>query len=107
MPYLTNFFGWEFFVGVEHRDRCWTGVVRVTSDAPDMSVVVRCDKRRWVEALAVNDAQELALEWAERLEQSPRQLRYDAESSLLQAACLFPNEEMQGVQFLNVGTHHA
>ncbi|MEH3086883.1 MAG: hypothetical protein PGN26_10195 [Xylophilus ampelinus] len=83
MPYLTNFYGWEFHVGTEEAQGRWIGVVRVVGDEGAPETRVRCQAARDTEVDAMNDAKLLAEDWSDRLERSPQSSRFTAERSLM------------------------
>ncbi len=81
MPYLTNFYGWEFDVGTEEQDGRWVGIVRILGDESAPEARIRCRSFQDTEAEAMNDAKALAEDWSDRLERSPRSPRLQAEQS--------------------------
>jgi hypothetical protein len=82
MPFLTNFFGWDFFVETEQWRGRWNGVIRIVSDEGARPTTVRCPDYRDTEAEARRDARLLAQQWSEKLERSPQSARTAAEKEL-------------------------
>lgn len=106
MTYLTNSFGWEFFVDSEAMLGRWTGVVRIAADGDFTTGIVRCMRQHSNEADALSDAQQLACDWAERLERSPQSARRSAEAEL--ASEMDAAERLCGsFTSLEIGAHYA
>ncbi|MEH3086674.1 MAG: hypothetical protein PGN26_09095 [Xylophilus ampelinus] len=81
-PFLTNFFGWEFYLQTEPHRGCWIGAIRIVSDEQMPHSTIRCRDMRSTEIEAWQDAKALAWEWSEKLERSPQSARFAAEREL-------------------------